>query len=184
MLRADLTDLLLRDLFKFFADQLPADLLRLRRSIIYKELSQGHERVGVAAVQDLTALAQAHEAVACPAFPVAGRAEGRDVIVLHQPPYHFVKRPLVADVELLGLCRPDLLGITAHGSPGSSADLRDTHLQRLFPDVLALSGGDDHAGIGHRQADAGDDLEEGLVVDAAVELVRDRCRPRASLWGR
>ena len=30
MLRADLSDLLLRDLFKFFADQLPADLLSSR----------------------------------------------------------------------------------------------------------------------------------------------------------
>ena len=44
-------------------------------------------------------------------------------------------------------------------------------MQGLFPDLLVLPGGHDHAGVGHRHPDAGADLQEGVVVDAVVEFV-------------
>ena len=44
-------------------------------------------------------------------------------------------------------------------------------MEQLGADLLGLTGGDDHAGVGNRQADAGGDVGEGLVVDAVVELV-------------
>ena len=44
-------------------------------------------------------------------------------------------------------------------------------MQRTRADFLVLAGGDDHAGVWHSDADAGDDLDEGIVVDAVVEFV-------------
>ena len=91
---------------------------------------------------------------------------------LHQPAHHLVQRPLVGHVELLGVVGAVLLGVAAHGRAARAADLADAHLQEARAHLLALPGGNDHARVGHGQADAGRDFGEGLVVDAVVERVR------------
>src|SRR5699024_11669074 len=101
----------------------------------------------MAAVLNLPTLAQAHKPVAGPAVPVAGGAEGGDIPHLHQPPDDLVQRPLVGDVELLGVGRALLFGIAADRGAGAAADLGDAQPDDLFPDLLALAGGDNHAGV-------------------------------------
>ena len=44
-------------------------------------------------------------------------------------------------------------------------------MQHLAADLLVFAGGDDHAGIGHGDADAGDDLLEDVVGQAVVKDV-------------
>ena len=123
----------------------------------------------MAAVQNLAALAQGHEPVAGAALPVAGGAEGRDVVLLHEPANDLVQRALVGYIKLLGIVGALLLGVAADGGAGAAADLGDAQLQGLLADFLALAGGDDHAGVGHGDPDAGDDLLKQLVAEAVVE---------------
>ena len=42
-------------------------------------------------------------------------------------------------------------------------------MQDALAGGLAFPGGDDHAGVGDGNSDAGDDLGEGVVVDTVVE---------------
>ena len=78
-----------------------------------------HECVRVAAVQDLTALAQAHEAVAGAALAVAGGAEATEYSPsLHQPVHNLVERALIGYIELLGVVRALLFGIAADARYG------------------------------------------------------------------
>ena len=128
----------------------------------------------MAAVEDLAALAQAHEAVARAALAVAGGAEGGDVAVLHEPADNFIEGALIRHVELLGVVGAlvgGVAGVAAHRGTGAAADLGDAQMEQAGADGLALTGGDDHARVGDRQTDAGGDVGEGLVVDAVVELV-------------
>ena len=76
--------------------------------------------VGMAAVLNLPALAQAHKAVAGAALPVTGGAEGGNISQLHQPFYHFIQGAVVADVELLGVVRTLLLGVAAHAGAAAA----------------------------------------------------------------
>ena len=126
----------------------------------------------MAAVLDLAGLAQAHEAVAGAASAVAGGAEAWDVAHAHEPLHDFIQRAVVADIELGGVFFFWFwLYIAANAGAGSAADLADADVQRTRADFLVLAGGDDHAGVWHSDADAGDDLDEGIVVDAVVEFV-------------
>ena len=61
------------------------------------------------------------------------------------------------------------LGVAADRRARAAAHLRDADCERTRAHRLALAGRDDHAGVGHGDADAGDDLEKGLVVDAVVK---------------
>ena len=112
----------------------------------------------MAAVLDLPVFTKAHKPVAGPAFPVAGGAEGRDEAHFHEPADHLVQGALVGHVKLLRIVGPFLLGVSADGSAGSAADLGNAHLKGAAPHCLGFPGGNDHAGIGHGDADAGDDL--------------------------
>ena len=97
--------LLIRDELELLGDELFAYLLGFGRSIILKVLLQSHQSIGVAAVLDLTCLAEGHKSVACSAFTVAGGTEGRDISKLHQPLYDFIERTLVGNIKLLGIMR-------------------------------------------------------------------------------
>ena len=125
----------------------------------------------MAAVLDLPALAQAHKAVAGAALPVAGGAEGGNISQLHQPFYHFIQGAVVADIELLGVVGALLLGVAAHAGAAAAGHLGNAQMQRPLPDGLVFPGGHNHAGVGHGHPDAGADFQEGVVVNAVVELV-------------
>ena len=101
----DRADLLVRDIADLLLDQRIADPLRFGCGVILKVLLESHQRVRVAAVLDLAALAKAHEAVAGTALAVAGGAEGGDMPGFHQPADDFIERALVGNVELLGVVR-------------------------------------------------------------------------------
>ena len=101
----------------------------------------------MAAVLDLSALTQAHEAVAGAALAVACRAEGRNVVGLHQPADDLVKGALIGNVELLGVGGALLFGIAADGGTGCAADLRNAEIDNLRAHLLTLTRGDDHAGV-------------------------------------
>ena len=62
------------------------------------------------------------------------------------------------------------LRVAPHGGAAAAADLADAQPKQLFPHTLIFPGGNDHARIGYCQTDAGGQLGEGAVVDAAVEL--------------
>ena len=62
---------------------------RIFPCIVDKVFRKRHQRVRMTAVLYLTALAQAHEAVARSPFAVTGGAEGWNASELHQPPHHF-----------------------------------------------------------------------------------------------
>ena len=132
----------------------------------------------MAAVEDLAALAQAHEPVTRAALAIARGAEGRDLALIHQPADDLVECALVRNLKLLGIMRALLLGIATDRGARAAADLRNTQLERLFAHGLALARRDDHAGIRHRDADARDDLFKQLVAQAVVKHVRvDIVRP-------
>ena len=103
----------------------------------------------MAAVENLSALAQSHEAVARTPRAVACRAEGRNVIVFHQPADHLIQGALIRDIELFRVVRAFFFCVSAHGGPGRSADLGDAEAEQPAADSLAFSCGDDHAGIGY-----------------------------------
>ena len=65
-----------------------------------------------------------------------------------------------------------LLTVAAHRGSGSAADLGDSKLQHLLADLLALAGGDDHAGVGNGNADAGRDLLKNIIGQAVVKGIR------------
>ena len=97
---------------------------------------------------------------------------------LHQPVHHFVQGPLVGHVKLLRVVGPLFFRVAAHRGAGSAADLGDADPQHPPAHVFRFPGGDDHAGIGYCQPDAGRDLDEGFIVNAVVEHVRiDIIRP-------
>ena len=49
--------------------------------------------------------------------------------------------------------------------------MRNAQTKRLFAHLGALACGDDHAGIGHRDADNRNQLGKGVVVDAVVKVL-------------
>ena len=93
------------------------------------------------------------------------------MLLVDQPRDHVVERALVAHVELLGVVRTRLLGVAAHARAAPTRDLADAVAQRALPHRLALARGDDHARVGHGNADERDDLLEHLVGNAVVEHV-------------
>ena len=132
----------------------------------------------MAAVLDLAALTQGHEPVAGPPSPVAGGAEAGDVVHLHQPANDFIQCPVIDHVKLSGVFFFWLwIHISAHAGAGAAADLGDAKVEHPLPDFLALSCGNDHAGVRYGDADAGYQLGEGIVIDAigkgtGVDVVR------------
>ena len=149
----------------------------------------------MAAVENLTGLAERHETVARTAFAVACCAEARDVSHLHEPAGDFVQRAAVVDIELGGFLRfGRVVRIAADACLGGAADLRDAEMEDAFARLLAFARGDDHARVGDGDADAGHDLRELVVVDAVLERggidvvsgadARDGDRVRADAEGR
>src|SRR5699024_10785304 len=63
-----------------------------------------------------------------------------------------------------------LLGVAADRGAGAAADLGDAQPDDLFPDLLALAGGDNHAGVGAGNPGEGADGRENLVADAVGEV--------------
>lgn len=127
----------------------------------------------MAAVLDLAGLAQAHEAIAGAASAVAGGAEAWDVAHAHEPLHDFIEGAVVADVKLGGVFFFRFwLYIAANAGAGSAADLADADVQRTRADFLVLAGGDDHAGVGNGNADAGRDLLKNIIGQAVVKGIR------------
>ena len=79
---------------------------------------------------------------------------------------------VLGNIELLGIVRAFFLTVAADGGSGSTADLGNTQLQHFFAYLLALSGGDDHAGVGNGNADAGRDLLKNIIGQAVVKGIR------------
>lgn len=127
----------------------------------------------MAVVQNLSALAERHKAVAGASLPIACRAEAGDVVQLHEPAHHLIQGAAVADIELCGIVVRCLWHIvTAHTGAGTAADLGDAQREDTFPHGLALSCGDDHTGIRNCHTNQSTDLGENVVADAVVEVVR------------
>ncbi len=88
------------------------------------------------------------------------------------PIHDLVQRALVGHVELLGVGGALLLGIAAHGR-ARRALICEMPRSSIFLRTASLAGGNNHAGVGHGDADAGSDLGK--------QLVRSCCQRR---WGR
>ena len=111
--------------------------------------------------------------------------------LVHEPADDLVQGALVGHVELLGVVGACLGSVAAHAGAAAAGDLRDAQLQRRCAHLLRLAGGDDHARVGHRDADERDDLLEHFVGNAVIEIVgvdvarrlhprhRDGVRPHA-----
>ena len=90
MVSGNLPRTLQRDIGQGFLNERFSQRTRGGRGIVHQILLEGHQGVGRAAQANFPALAQAHEAVSCAAFPVAGRAETGDVPGFQQPADHFI----------------------------------------------------------------------------------------------
>ncbi len=110
-------------ILQFAVDQFHADAACILTRVIDKKFFKRHQCVRMAAIEDLTGLAQTHEAVARASLTIACCAEGRNISHLHQPPDDFVERTLVGNIELLGVVRTLLLGVAADRGAGRTADL-------------------------------------------------------------
>ena len=159
------TELLVGDLRQFAFDHLFARFARLGRSVVAEVFLDRHDGVGLAVVGDVAALGELHEAVARTAGTVAGRAEAREVVVFEEPADDFVEAAAVARFELGRVF--DVLDVAdrvaAHGRARAPGNLRDADLERFGADAAAFARRHDHARVGNRKADEGDDLEEGVV---------------------
>ena len=91
--------------------------------------------------------------------------------LVHEPADDLVQGALVGHVELLGVVGACLVHVAAHAGAAAAGDLRDAQLQRRCAHLLRLAGGDDHARVGHRDADERDDLLEHFVGNAVIEIV-------------
>ncbi len=123
------------------------------------------------AVLDLSALAKTHEAVAGASLTVAGSTERRNIPKLHQPFHNLIERSLIGYIELFGICWANFLLITADGGAGTTTDLGDTETNDFLADFLALSRGDDHAGVRNGNADQSAEFGKDLIADSIVEGV-------------
>jgi len=92
-------------------DQAATKRARRGRGVVHEVLVERHERVRLAVVENLTALAEAHEAIARTPGSIASRAERGDVAALHEPMDDLIERSLVRDVELLGVMHSLLLRV-------------------------------------------------------------------------
>lgn len=162
----------MRDLREFVGDDALAGLAGFLRGVVAHVLLHRHDGVGLAVRGDAAVLGPFHEAVARAAGAVAGRAEGRKVVVLEEPADDFVERAAVVRLELFGLLLHLLDGadgVAAHGRAGAAGDLGDAELEGFGADALAFAGRHDHAGVGHGHADERDDLEEEVVGHGVLE---------------
>ena len=124
----------------------------------------------MAAVLDLAALTQRHETVSGPSFAVTCGTEAWDIVHLHKPPYDLVQCTVVNDVKLFGFLIIRLwFTVTADTGLGTAADLGDTKVEDTFPRLLALAGGDNHAGVRNGDPDTGNDLRKSIVVDSVCK---------------
>ena len=113
----------------------------------------------MAAVLNLAALAQRHKTVSCPSFPVTCGTEAWKVVHLHQPADNLVQSPVVNDVELFRLRILRLwFTVSAHTGLRAAADLGNAEMKDALSRLLALSCGNDHAGVRHRDSDTCHDL--------------------------
>ena len=118
----DFLQLGLDDGFAFF--------LRFLAGVVFEVFLQRHQRVGQAAVLDLPALAERHEAVAGASRAVAGRAEARHIAEIEEPLDDLVQRPRVVHVELGRIfLRAFLFLVAADAGAGRAGDLRDAEVE-------------------------------------------------------
>ena len=126
----------------------------------------------MAAVLDLSAFAECHEPVAGASGTITGGTKTGDIIHFHEPPHHFVQRTPVADIKLCGIVvRRFRYIVAADAGTGAAADLGNAQRKQPFPYCLTFPCGNDHAGVGDRNANEGTDLGENIVADAVVEIV-------------
>ena len=76
---------------------------------------------------------------------------------------NLIERALIGYIKLLRVVRTLLFLIAADRGTGSTADLRNTQTKRPLAHLLALAGGDDHAGVRHGNADARDSVFAGVI---------------------
>ena len=127
----------------------------------------------MAAVQNLLALAQGHEPVPGAALTIAGGTEAWHIAQADEPVDYLVQGTLVADIKLGRIVVLFLfLHIAAYAGAGAAANLGNAQLQCLLADSLALTGGDNHAGIWHGHTDESDDFLKDLIADAVVKGIR------------
>ena len=108
--------LLLDDGFTFF--------LCLLAGVVLEVFLQRHKRIGQAAVLDLPALAERHEAVTGAPCAIAGGAEARHITEVEQPLYDFVQGPSIIYIKLgVVILRAFLFLLTAHAGAGCAGNL-------------------------------------------------------------
>ena len=125
----------------------------------------------MAAVENLAVFAKAHESVACSALTVASRAERRDMVLFHKPANNLIKGSLVGNIKLLRIVGTLLLAIAADRCSRCAADLRNAVIKNLSSDCFALTGGNNHSGVGNGDTDTCDNLSKHIVGKAVVENI-------------
>ena len=151
--------------------QFPLDERLARRAGLFARvfpqvLGQGGHGVGGAVVLDLAGLGQVHEVLAGAAQPVAGGAERRYLAHLQEFADDLFQRAVVADAELLlvEVLHAVTLAVATDLDAGAPVDLRTAEVEQLAAQFSGLARGEDHAHIGHRQAQDGDEpLEVGVA---------------------
>ena len=97
---------------------------------------------------------------------IARCAEAGYVVVVHQPTDNLIERALIRHVELLGIVRALRLVVATDAGTGPTRNLAYAILQSMFAHQFALTRRNNHAGIGHGDANKGNDLLEHLVGNA------------------
>ena len=103
---------------------------------------------------------------------VAGGAEARHVAVLHELSHDRIEGPYIAEFELLAFHALGIagLGVAADLDAAAGVDLRDPEGHHLAAQGGLLACRQDQAGVGHRQAQDGDQALELVIADDAGAL--------------
>ena len=130
-----------------FDDRLP-DASGLRRCKILQPLLERENSVELAEAALAAGAKQGHDLLACPPAAVAGCAEGSDVSLGGELPYHLVKGTGVAQEELLLslLLAVRLVAVGANADAAGCVALR-AHRDDFPQQLGALPAGDDEAGV-------------------------------------
>lgn len=172
MLLGDTTRLFVRNVRQFALYHGKALFLGFGSSVIGQVFRKRHQGIRMAIVKDLTVFAEAHEPVARTPSAITSRAEAGYVVVVHQPADNLIERALVRYVKLLSIMRTLRLVVTADTGAGPTRNLAYAILQSMFTHLLTFTSRDNHAGIGHGNANKGNDLLEYLVGNAVVKHLR------------
>ena len=129
----------------------------------------------MAAVQNLTGLAQTHKTVTGSAFTITCRTEGWDMSVFHQPTDYFIQTSLIGHIKLLRIMWTFFIRITRispYGSTGTAGHLGNAQTQQFCSNCFTFSGRNNQSCIGYCKTDTGRNFCKGFIINTIIKLIR------------